>query len=54
MPRGNTLRVLGVLLAAGLVYVGYLRLNGGNTVQGLALLVAAAVALIGTFQQASR
>jgi len=54
MPRGNTLRVLGVLLAAGLVYVGYLRLNSGNTIQGLALFVAAAVALIGTFQQASR
>jgi hypothetical protein len=54
MPRGNTLRVLGVLLAAGLVYVGYLRLSNGNTIQGLALLVAAAVALIGTFQQASR
>jgi hypothetical protein len=54
MPRGNTLRVLGVLLAAGLVYVGYLRFSNGNMIQGLALIVAAGVALIGTFQQASR
>jgi len=54
MPRGNALRVLGVLLAAGLVYVGYLRFSDGNAIQGLALLVAAGVALIGTFQQASR
>ena len=48
------MRVLGVLLAAGLVYVGYLRFSDGNAIQGLALLVAAGVALIGTFQQASR
>jgi hypothetical protein len=54
MPRGNTLRVLGVLLAAALVYVGYLRFSNGNMIQGLALIVAAGVALIGTFQQASR
>jgi hypothetical protein len=54
MRRGNTLRALGLVLAAGLVYVGYLRFNSGNTIQGLALLIAAGVALIGTFQQASR
>jgi hypothetical protein len=54
MPRGNTLRAIGLVLAAGLVYVGYLRLINGNTIQGLALVVAAGVALIGTFQQASR
>jgi hypothetical protein len=54
MPRGNTLRAVGLVVAAGLVYVGYLRLSNGNAIQGLALLVAAGVALIGTFQQASR
>ena len=53
MPRGNTLRALGLVLAAALVYVGYLRINSGNTIQGLALIVVAGVALYGTFQQAS-
>jgi hypothetical protein len=54
MPRGNMLRAVGVVLAAGLVYVAYVRLSNGNTIQGLALIVAAGVALFGTFRQASR
>ena len=54
MPRGNTLRAVGLVAAAVLVYVGYLRINNGNTIQGFALFVAAAVALIRTFQLASR